>query len=195
VNRGASDMREQMGSIVRATCTQCRRWQHDTQTNALPRDWDIFNRTPNQQEHVFTSPHGCRWNLAGQNSSGVAEKSPSRARLSKGRGHFAEISCRSARNRRCARRNIRAARGFAAGGASVEHRNSWYITDIDDNLDDDTVPVTSFAAAMKKILLQSENPSATEEDLIVSVRLTIEARAVDIAAASVYWAALALSGN
>ena len=84
---------------------------------------------------------------------------------------------------------------FASAGVSVEHRNEWYIADIEDTSDEDNIPVTSFATAMKRAMLRSERAAVAHEDLVVSARLTVEARAEDVGAAAVYWAALTLTSS
>lgn len=75
---------------------------------------------------------------------------------------------------------------FAAAGAEMEHRGEWYISDDEDEDDDD------------EELFSSEHPTkleeAPEQDLLVSVRVIVDASAEDGGAAALYWAALALAG-
>lgn len=66
---------------------------------------------------------------------------------------------------------------FAAAGATLEHRGEWYIGDEDE---DDESP--------RRTLFGGDEP-----DLLVSVRLIVDAAADDAGAAALYWAALALS--
>ena len=84
---------------------------------------------------------------------------------------------------------------FATAGVSVEHRNEWSIVDIEDTSDEENMPVTSFATAMRRAMMRSERAAVANEDLVVSARLTVDARAEDAGAASVYWATLTLAGN
>jgi hypothetical protein len=66
---------------------------------------------------------------------------------------------------------------FSAAGATVERRNEWYI---DDDEDEDESP--------RRTLFGEDEP-----DLVVSLRLIVDAAADDTGAATLYWAALALS--
>lgn len=66
---------------------------------------------------------------------------------------------------------------FAAAGATLERRNEWYIDDEDD---EDEAP--------RRVLFDDDEP-----DLVVSVRVIVDAAADDPGAAALYWAALALS--
>lgn len=68
---------------------------------------------------------------------------------------------------------------FAAAGATLERRNEWYI---DDDDDEDESP--------RRSLFGDDEP-----DLIVSVRVIVDAAADDAGAAALYWAALALSSD
>jgi hypothetical protein len=69
---------------------------------------------------------------------------------------------------------------FAAAGAELESRGEWYVADEDDEDDDDD----------ERPPRLHESP---EHDLLVSVRVAIDATAEDAGAASLYWAALALA--
>jgi hypothetical protein len=73
---------------------------------------------------------------------------------------------------------------FAAAGATIERRGEWYISDDDD--DDDT-------------LFETEQPvgldEAPDEDLLVSVRVVVDAAGDDSGAAALYWAVLALTNE
>jgi hypothetical protein len=69
---------------------------------------------------------------------------------------------------------------FAAAGAELESRGEWYVADEDDEDDDDD----------ERPPRLHESP---EHDLLVSVRVVIDATAEDAGAASLYWAALALA--
>src|SRR5579885_425602 len=72
---------------------------------------------------------------------------------------------------------------FAAAGASLERRSEWYIADEDDEEDEE--------------LFDSEHhirlDEVPEQDLLVSVRVLIDADAEDAGAAALYWAVLALA--
>jgi hypothetical protein len=68
---------------------------------------------------------------------------------------------------------------FAAAGAVLERRSEWYI---DDEEEEDESP--------RRLLFGDEEP-----DLLVSVRLIVDAAADDAGAAALYWAALALSAD
>jgi hypothetical protein len=78
-------------------------------------------------------------------------------------------------------------RPLAVAGATVEHRNEWYVADDDDDDDeqDELLVVRRLAELIK----------TSEEDLLVSARVVIDASAQDAGAASIYWAILALSGS
>jgi hypothetical protein len=71
---------------------------------------------------------------------------------------------------------------FAAAGAELESRGEWYLSDEDDEDEDDD---------------DDERPprlhETPEHDLLVSVRMVVDATAEDAGAASLYWAALALA--
>ncbi len=73
---------------------------------------------------------------------------------------------------------------FAAAGATIERRGEWYSSDDDD--DDDT-------------LFETEQPvgldEAPDEDLLVSVRVVVDAAGDDSGAAALYWAVLALTNE
>jgi hypothetical protein len=73
---------------------------------------------------------------------------------------------------------------FATAGASLERRSEWYIADEDDDDDEEE-------------LFNSERRSrldeAPEQDLLVSVRVIVDADAEDAGAAALYWAVLALA--
>lgn len=70
---------------------------------------------------------------------------------------------------------------FAKAGADLERRGEWYICDEDDGDDDDG----------------DEHPARLEdepdEDLLLSVRMAVDAAADDGGAAALHWAALALA--
>lgn len=66
---------------------------------------------------------------------------------------------------------------FAAAGASIERRNEWYI---DDDDEEDESP--------RRLLFGDDEP-----DLMVSLRVIVDAAADDAGAAAIYWAALALA--
>ncbi|MBF6591594.1 MAG: hypothetical protein IVW57_13865 [Ktedonobacterales bacterium] len=72
---------------------------------------------------------------------------------------------------------------FAVAGAEMEHRSEWYIANEDDEDEE---------------LFGSERPmrldDTPEQDLLVSVRVIIDAIAEDAGAATLYWAVLALAG-
>jgi hypothetical protein len=72
---------------------------------------------------------------------------------------------------------------FATAGAELEHRNEWYLSDEDDEDEDDE-------DASERPPRLRETP---EHDLLVSVRVVVDATAEDAGAASLYWAALALA--
>ncbi len=72
---------------------------------------------------------------------------------------------------------------FSLAGATLERRSEWYIADEDDEDDEE--------------LFDSEHRSrldeVPEQDLLVSVRVIIDADAEDAGAAALYWAVLALA--
>jgi hypothetical protein len=67
---------------------------------------------------------------------------------------------------------------FAAAGATLEHRGEWYIDDEEEEEDE----------SPRRTLFGDDEP-----DLLVSVRLIVDAAADDAGAAALYWVALALS--
>ncbi len=69
---------------------------------------------------------------------------------------------------------------LAAAGAILEHRSEWYIDDEEEEEDD----------SPRHKLFGDEEP-----DLLVSVRLIVDAAADDAGAAALYWAALALGSD
>ena len=73
---------------------------------------------------------------------------------------------------------------FAAAGASLEHRGEWYISDDDE--DDDE-------------LFDADRPAtlddAPDQDLLVSVRVVVDAAGEDGGAAALYWAVLSLAAS
>ena len=73
---------------------------------------------------------------------------------------------------------------FAAAGATIERRGEWYISDDDD--DDDTLFETEQPAGLDE---------APDEDLLVSVRVVVDAAGDDPGAAALYWAVLALTNE
>lgn len=76
-------------------------------------------------------------------------------------------------------------RPFTAAGATLEHRNQWYIADDDEDDDDfDDEPVTRRLAELIK---------TGNDDLLVNARVVIDASAEDAGAAAIYWAVLALT--
>lgn len=78
-------------------------------------------------------------------------------------------------------------RPLSVAGATLEHRNEWYIADEDDDDDDtDEVPVARRLA---------ELINASDDDLLVNARVVIDASAEDSGAAAIYWAILALSSS
>jgi len=83
---------------------------------------------------------------------------------------------------------------FAAAGAVVEHRNEWYIDDEEENDEDeqDAADSSSASRAMAKLLKQL---AEGEPDLVVSVRMIVDAEGDDAGAASIYWAGLALANR
>ena len=78
-------------------------------------------------------------------------------------------------------------RPFSVAGATLEHRNQWFIADDDDDDDDtDEAPVTRRLAELIK---------TSDDDLLVNARVVIDASVEDSGAASIYWAILALSSS
>ncbi len=74
---------------------------------------------------------------------------------------------------------------FALAGAELERRGEWYICDEDDE-DDESL----FASRLPTWL-----QALPDEDLLVSVRMLVDADGDDSGAASLYWAALALADD
>lgn len=74
---------------------------------------------------------------------------------------------------------------FAAAGADLERRGEWHICDEDEEDDDDDD--------------EEERPARLadepDEDLLVSLRMVVDAAADDAGAAALHWAALALSDD
>ncbi|MEO7002744.1 MAG: hypothetical protein ABI068_13105 [Ktedonobacterales bacterium] len=90
---------------------------------------------------------------------------------------------------------------FAVAGAQVERRHEWYISDDDDDDDDDddvstgphpTSSASSWWATQFASSQPDEPPTIEEHDLLVSVRVRIDASAEDAGAAALYWATLGL---
>lgn len=90
---------------------------------------------------------------------------------------------------------------FAVAGAQVERRHEWYISDDDDDDDDDEDDDTtgphptsgaSWWAAQFATSQPDEQPNIEDQDLLVSVRVRIDASAEDAGAAALYWATLGL---
>lgn len=79
-------------------------------------------------------------------------------------------------------------RPLAVAGATLENRNEWYIADDDDD-DDDESDETPIARRLAEIIKSSD------EDLLVNMRIVIDAAADDSGAAAIYWAILALSNS
>jgi len=83
---------------------------------------------------------------------------------------------------------------FAAAGAQLERRNEWYIADDDDedddDDDDDDLNAHNFFGRARRATRLDETP---EQNLLVSVRVQVDASAEDAGAATLYWAALGLA--
>ena len=77
-------------------------------------------------------------------------------------------------------------RPFSVAGATLEHRNQWFIADEDD--DDDTADTPS-ARRLADLIKTSD------DDLLVNARVIIDASVEDSGAAAIYWAILALSNS
>lgn len=77
-------------------------------------------------------------------------------------------------------------RPFATAGATLEHRNQWFIAEDDDDDDADEAPVARRLTDLIK---------ASEDDLLVNARVAIDAAADDSGAAVIYWAILALTSS
>lgn len=77
-------------------------------------------------------------------------------------------------------------RPFSVAGATLEHRNQWFIADDDDDEDTDVAPVARRLADLIK---------SSDDDLLVNARVVIDASVEDSGAASIYWAILALSSS
>jgi len=75
---------------------------------------------------------------------------------------------------------------FAAAGASVDRRGEWYICDEEDEDEDES-------------LFDADRPAnlrgQPEQDLLVSMRVVVDADGEDGGAASLYWAVLSLAGD
>lgn len=73
---------------------------------------------------------------------------------------------------------------FAAGGAELERRGEWYICDDDEDNDDDD---------------EEERPARLadepDQDLLLSVRVIVDAAADDAGAAALHWVVLALANE
>jgi hypothetical protein len=76
---------------------------------------------------------------------------------------------------------------WAAAGADLDRRNDWAITDDDDEDDDEDDDDEEERPAR----LEDE----PEQDLLVSLRVVVDAAADDAGSAALHWAALALSGT
>jgi uncharacterized protein (DUF2267 family) len=77
-------------------------------------------------------------------------------------------------------------RPFATAGATLEHRNEWFVAEDDDDDDADEAPVARRLTELIK---------ASEDDLLVNARVAINAAADDSGAAVIYWAILALTSS
>jgi hypothetical protein len=77
-------------------------------------------------------------------------------------------------------------RPFSVAGATLEHRNQWFIADEDDDDDDTDAPVARRLADLIK---------TSDDDLLVNARIIIDASVEDSGAAAIYWAILALSNS
>ena len=77
-------------------------------------------------------------------------------------------------------------RPFSVAGATLEHRNQWFIADEDDDDDDSDAPVARRLADLIK---------TGDDDLLVNARIIIDASVEDSGAAAIYWAILALSNS
>ena len=75
---------------------------------------------------------------------------------------------------------------FSVAGATLEHRNQWFIADEDDDDDDSDAPVARRLADLIK---------TGDDDLLVNARIIIDASVEDSGAAAIYWAILALSNS
>ena len=78
-------------------------------------------------------------------------------------------------------------RPFSVAGATLEHRNQWFIADEDD--DDDDSADTSVTRRLAELIKTSD------DDLLVNARIIIDASVEDSGAAAIYWAILALSNS
>jgi hypothetical protein len=74
---------------------------------------------------------------------------------------------------------------LAAAGATIEHRGEWYISDDDDEDQND--------------LFETDQPTRLaempREDLLVSARFVVDAAASDAGAGALYWAVLGLTNS
>ncbi len=77
-------------------------------------------------------------------------------------------------------------RPFSVAGATLEHRNQWFIAVEDDDDDDSDAPVARRLADLIK---------TGDDDLLVNARIIIDASVEDSGAAAIYWAILALSNS
>lgn len=73
---------------------------------------------------------------------------------------------------------------LATAGADLEHRAQWYIGDDDDNDDDDDDDDEERPARL------SDEP---DQDVLLSLRIVVDASADDAGAAALHWVALALT--
>ena len=77
-------------------------------------------------------------------------------------------------------------RPFSVAGATLDHRNQWFIADEDDDDDDTDAPVARRLADLIR---------TGDDDLLVNARIIIDASVEDSGAAAIYWAILALSNS
>src|SRR5690349_12391294 len=77
-------------------------------------------------------------------------------------------------------------RPFSVAGATLEHRNQWFIAEEDDDDDVTDAPVARRLADLIKTI---------DDDLLVNARIIIDASVEDSGAAAIYWAILALSNS
>jgi hypothetical protein len=77
---------------------------------------------------------------------------------------------------------------WAAAGADLDRRNDWSITDDDEDDDEDDDDAD-----------EDEQPARLEDepdqDMLVSLRVVVDAAADDAGSAALHWVALALSGS
>jgi hypothetical protein len=73
---------------------------------------------------------------------------------------------------------------FVVAGAMLERRGEWYIADDDEDEDEDELFDPDRPTGLRR---------APEQDLLVSVRVIVDASGEDAGAAALHWAALALA--